>query len=112
MANSDRDGSDAAVGSPATPRGISESRGPQQSTEIQVDVSHALTSYANFCRVTGTPEELIIDFGLNPQPTGVPSQPIVVTQRVVTNPVHGKAALAGAPTNDPTTRKRVWCRGD
>jgi hypothetical protein len=35
--------------------------------------------------VTGTPEELIIDFGLNPQPTGVPTQPIVITQRVVTN---------------------------
>jgi hypothetical protein len=35
--------------------------------------------------VTGTPEELIIDFGLNTQPFGVPTQPIAVTQRIVTN---------------------------
>jgi len=42
-------------------------------------------TYSNFCRVTGTPEELIIDFGLNPQPFGVPTQPIPVTQRIVTN---------------------------
>jgi len=85
MANSDRGGSDAAAHAPATPQRISESQGSQQSSEIQVDDSHALTSYSNFCRVTGTPEELIIDFGLNSQPTGVPSQPIVVTQRIVTN---------------------------
>ena len=41
--------------------------------------------YTNFCRVTGTPEELIIDFGLNPQPFGVPTVPIPVTQRIITN---------------------------
>ena len=41
--------------------------------------------YANFCRVTGTPEELIIDFGLNPQPFGVPTEPIAINQRIVTN---------------------------
>ena len=41
--------------------------------------------YANFCRVTGTPEELIINFGLNPQPFGVPTEPIAITQRIVTN---------------------------
>jgi hypothetical protein len=35
--------------------------------------------------VTGTPEELIIDFGLNPQPFGVPAHPIPVTQRIITN---------------------------
>jgi len=35
--------------------------------------------------VTGTPEELIIDFGLNPQPFGVPTAPIAITQRIVTN---------------------------
>jgi hypothetical protein len=56
----------------------------QQQT-IQIDDSKAVGTYANFCRVTGTPEELIIDFGLNPQPFGVPKEPIVVTQRIVTN---------------------------
>ncbi len=57
---------------------------PQQQ-QIQVDDSKAVAMYVNFCRVTGTPEELIIDFGLNPQPMGTPTAPIAVTQRIVTN---------------------------
>jgi hypothetical protein len=57
----------------------------QQRIQVQIDDSKAIASYANFCRVTGTPEELIIDFGLNPQPIGVPTQPIPVTQRIITN---------------------------
>jgi hypothetical protein len=52
---------------------------------VQIDDEKALANYANFCRVTGTPEELIIDFGLNPQPIGVPTQPIPITQRIITN---------------------------
>lgn len=56
-----------------------------QRPQIQIDDSKAVSVYANFCRVTGTPEELIIDFGLNPQPFGVPTEPIAVTQRIVTN---------------------------
>ncbi len=53
--------------------------------QVKVDDSHAMASYANFCRVTGTPEELIIDFGLNPQPFGVPTEPVVISQRIITN---------------------------
>ena len=52
-----------------------------------------MASYANFCRVTGTPEELIIDFGLNPQPVGIPSDPVIVTQRIVTNYYTAKRML-------------------
>ena len=40
----------------------------QDRPQLQVDDSKAIATYANFCRVTGTPEELIVDFGLNPQP--------------------------------------------
>lgn len=58
---------------------------PQQAGQVEVDDSNVEACYANFCRVTGTPEELVIDFGLNPQPVGMPTQPIVVTQRIVTN---------------------------
>jgi uncharacterized protein DUF3467 len=57
----------------------------QQRVALQIDDKDALANYANFCRVTGTPEELIIDFGLNPQPIGVPTSPIPVTQRIITN---------------------------
>lgn len=62
--------------------------------QIQIDDSKALALYANFCRVTGTPEELIIDFGLNPQPFGVPVNPIPVTQRIITNFYTAKRMLA------------------
>ena len=58
---------------------------PPQRVQVQIDDSKALACYANFCRVTGTPEELIVDFGLNPQPIGVPTQPIQVSQRIITN---------------------------
>jgi hypothetical protein len=57
----------------------------QQRVQVEIDDSKAVALYANFCRVTGTPEELIIDFGLNPQPFGVPTAPIAVTQRIVSN---------------------------
>lgn len=56
-----------------------------QGQQVRVDDSKLVAMYANFCRVTGTPEELIIDFGLNPQPFGVPTEPVVVSQRIVTN---------------------------
>ncbi len=65
----------------------------QQGQRVEVDDSKATCSYANFCRVTGTPEELIIDFGLNSQPFGVPTEPVQVTQRVVTNYYTAKRML-------------------
>jgi hypothetical protein len=58
---------------------------PPQRMQVEIDDSKVMALYANFCRVTGTPEELIIDFGLNPQPFGVPTHPIPVTQRIITN---------------------------
>jgi hypothetical protein len=65
-----------------------------QPRQIQVDDSKALASYANFCRVTGTPEELIIDFALNPQPMGIPDGAIQITQRIVVNFYTAKRLLA------------------
>jgi hypothetical protein len=66
----------------------------QQQYQVQVDDSKVLATYANFCRVTGSPEELIIDFGLNPQPIGIPQSPIPVTQRVIVNFFTAKRLLA------------------
>ena len=65
-----------------------------QRVAVQVDDSEASCSYANFCRVTGSPEELIIDFALNPQPMGVPSEAIDIDQRVVMNYYTAKRMLA------------------
>lgn len=65
----------------------------QQNVQIEVDDSHVAALYANFCRVTGSPEELIVDFGLNPQPMGVPKSPIQVSQRIVMNYFTAKRLL-------------------
>ena len=67
---------------------------PPQRVAVQVDDSESSCSYANFCRVTGSPEELIIDFALNPQPMGVPSEAIDIDQRVVMNYYTAKRLLA------------------
>lgn len=67
---------------------------PAPPARVGVDDKHiAAASYANFCRVTGTPEELIIDFGLNAQPFGTPTEAVQVTQRIVTNYFTAKRLL-------------------
>lgn len=54
--------------------------------QIQVNDKHVAASYANFARVSGTPEELILDFGLNTNVPGAPAQEAVAAeQRVVIN---------------------------
>ncbi len=71
------------------------SRQPQQqNVQVQVKDDQAISCYANFCRVTGSPEELIVDFGLNPQPVGIPKDPIVVQQRIILNFYTAKRLLA------------------
>jgi hypothetical protein len=74
-----------------TPAPATEQHAPRQ---VVVDASKAHAAYSNFCRVTGTPEELIIDFGLNSQPMGVPSEPIEISQRIVVNYYTAKRLLA------------------
>ena len=58
---------------------------PQVQTEVVVDDSSTMPSYSNFCRVTATPEEVILDFGLNPQPFAVGRQDVKANQRLVMN---------------------------
>jgi len=72
----------AAPAAPAAPAAQGQQ---QQRVQVEIDDTKALATYSNFCRVTGTPEELIIDFGLNPQPFGVPTHPIPINQRIITN---------------------------
>jgi hypothetical protein len=67
---------------------------PQKAPQLQVDDSNIIASYSNFCRVTGTPEELSIDFGFNPQPVGVPTTPVQVKQRIILNFFTAKRLLA------------------
>ena len=78
---------------PAAEEAQSQIQPQQQMVQVEVDDSHVTASYANFCRVTGSPEELIIDFGLNPQPVGMPKNPIQVSQRVIVNYYTAKRLL-------------------
>ncbi len=57
----------------------------QAQTEVVVDDSSTVPSYSNFCRVTATPEEVILDFGLNPQPFAQGRQDVKANQRLVMN---------------------------
>ena len=61
--------------------------------QIEVDTDATFAAYANFCRVTGTPEELIVDFGLNPQPIGPSTTPVKISQRIILNYYTAKRRL-------------------
>jgi hypothetical protein len=51
----------------------------------QIDASSARSGYANFFRVAVSAEEAILDFGLNPPPSGGDPEPAEISQRVVVN---------------------------
>ena len=76
----------------SSPQNAPESQGTpqasppaQQRTEIVLDDKHAHAAYANFARVTATPEEVIMDFALNPNPFMAGRQEVNVTQRLIMN---------------------------
>lgn len=79
---------------PQTPATQAPPPSQQQMAQVQVDDKNVIALYANFCRVTGSPEELIIDFGLNPQPVGIPRDPIEVKQRIIVNYYTAKRLLS------------------
>jgi hypothetical protein len=53
--------------------------------EIVLDDHSAEANYSNFARVTATPEEVILDFALNPNPFRTGRQEVKVSQRLVLN---------------------------
>jgi hypothetical protein len=65
----------------------------QPQPQFTVDTTGMSAAYANFCRVTGTPEELVLDFGLNTQMTPVPTEPVKLTHRLVMNYFTAKRLL-------------------
>src|SRR5262249_24114677 len=54
-------------------------------TEVVLSDKEAHSAYSNFARVTATPEEVIVDFGLNPNPFLTGRQEISVNQRLIMN---------------------------
>ncbi len=54
-------------------------------TEIVLNDRDAHSAYSNFARVTATPEEVILDFALNPNPFVQGKHEVKVTQRLIVN---------------------------
>src|SRR5260221_5049366 len=61
------------------------SRAPTSEIQPTVEPVALEPIYTNCARVTGSPEELILDFGLNTDPTGNPNPPVQISQRLVMN---------------------------
>lgn len=63
-------------------------------SKMTVNDENATACYANFCRVSSTPEELIMDLGLNPQPMGTGDISVNVSQRIIMNHFTAKRLLS------------------
>ncbi len=73
--------------SPQTPS--SDETNPEQA----VDLSHTQASYANFCRISYTPDELILDFALSTDMVTGNRQHLVALQRMTLGLYTGKRLL-------------------
>lgn len=56
-----------------------------QAVPAVIEAADLKASYANFVRVSGTPEELVLDFGLNTQQSGADPAPVKIVERLVVN---------------------------
>jgi Protein of unknown function (DUF3467) len=86
MADEPKKFGESALGQPPA-------QAPGQQPQFTVDTTGMSAAYANFCRVTGTPEELVLDFGLNTQMSPVPNEPVKLTHRLVMNYFTAKRLL-------------------
>ena len=68
--------------------------GGQVQQTLIVDDSAVTAGYANFCRVSSTPEELILDLGLNPNPYAQGEVTVPVGQRIIMNHFTAKRLLS------------------
>ena len=78
---------------------MAEQKGPEEKeqqpqSEVVLNEKEASSAYSNFARVTATPEEVIIDFGLNPNPFMAGKQEVNVSQRLIMNFFTAKRLLS------------------
>ena len=86
------EGATATAEAPAPAQGAPAAEGQQQT--LIVDDSSVNAGYANFCRVSSTPEELILDLGLNPNPYATGEVTVPVGQRIIMNHFTAKRLLS------------------
>ena len=87
----------AVIPLPSAAAAPAEKTPPQQQleqTKLSIQVGNARTTYANLARVTGTPEEVILDLALNPNAFGqVLDESIQVDHRIVMSYAASKRLL-------------------
>jgi hypothetical protein len=88
----------------------SESDGQQQPAGQRIDVSDAgvQVGYTNFCWVTTSPDEVLLDFGLSAQRLGHANRSVQITHRLaLTRPTAQRllAALRMALERQPATAR-------
>ena len=71
-----------------------DEQAPVSRPTVTIDDSQVQASYANLCRVSSTPEELILDLGLNPNPYAQTDTTVQLSQRVIMNHFTAKRLLA------------------
>ncbi|MCA9080803.1 MAG: DUF3467 domain-containing protein [Planctomycetaceae bacterium] len=74
--------------------GAAQPQDQGQQVRLELDDSDVDAIYANLCRVSSTPEEVILDLALNPNPVGAPVQTLRVSQRVILNHYTAKRLAA------------------
>ena len=81
-------------GAPANPAAPPGTAPPLATQQIACDDSESPALYYNFARVSGTAEEVILDFGLNLQPFAQGPQTVRANHRIVMNQFTTKRLLA------------------
>ena len=85
---------DMKPSAPGSDAPVPASAQAQQAPQVAVDTTSMTSTYVNWYRVTGTPEELILDLGLNPEHGQMPTQSIKLTERLVLSFFTAKRLLA------------------
>lgn len=73
---------------------MSDGNAQDAQVEMKVNENEAHAAYANFARVTATPEEVIVDFALNPNLFATGVQEISVNHRLIMNFYTAKRLLS------------------
>lgn len=94
MADPKKKNEDTPTTPEVKPDGNAPPAGEQRQHSIEVDDSKVVAGYANFCRVSSTPEELILDLGLNPNPYLQGKTTVHLAQRIIMNHFTAKRLLS------------------
>ena len=68
-----------------TPTSDTTEAPPEQQTRITIEDKGVVSTYVNFCRVMGSPEELVLDMGMNPAPFATGDVTVRVDHRIAMN---------------------------